>query len=64
MTNNSENRKHTVNYRKTDIDNQIYDWIEQKASNGVFRSQDIIKQILYEAMEREKREKSNSEKSK
>lgn len=56
MTANSESRKHTINYRKNDIDNQIYEWIESKAKAGVFRSQDIIKQILYDAMLRENRE--------
>ena len=57
MTENKKRTKHTVNYRDTANDQELFEWIEEKSQKGVFKQQDIIKQILFEAMKSEKNQK-------
>lgn len=50
MNKETKTLKHTINYRNTEKDKELYDWIENKANDSVFRAQDIIKDILYKLM--------------
>ena len=46
--------KHTINYRDSEVDTEIYNWIEEKSKTSVLKTQDIIKEILHKEMLREK----------
>lgn len=55
MPESKKQLKHTINYKENDIEQEIYNWVEEKANNSVFRSQDIIKDILYKVMLEERK---------
>lgn len=50
-------KKHTINYKDNELENEIFEWIEGKTFNSVLRAQDIIKQILLNEMINEKNKK-------
>ena len=50
MNKETKTMKHTINYRNTEKDKELYDWIENNAKDSVFRAQDIIKDMLYKLM--------------
>lgn len=56
MTGGMKRNKHTINYRNTDGDQELYEWIESKSQNGVLKSQDFIKKVMHDAMIKEKNE--------
>jgi hypothetical protein len=48
MIGDEKRKKHTINYRDNETDQQLYDWIENE--RGILRAQDFIKKVLYEKM--------------
>ncbi len=57
MRESKKQLKHTINYKDNDVERELYHWVENKAKNSVFRSQDIIKDILYKSMQNDNNKK-------
>lgn len=47
--------KHSVNYRQTQIEQDLYKWVEEK--RGIINAADFIKTILLEAKNRDTEKK-------